>query len=110
MKTFAERAEKVLTVAYRGLHHCGEIHKQPQAWRTNHYGELNSFDGDILTRLVISAHDNCIRLTIRNSGPNMVKIVLWNRTSREGDYSERHPTIDQAIESFRINHPINEIV
>lgn len=109
MRTFEERAERVLTVACRGLHHCGDIKKSKGRWETNHYGELSTFDHDILTRLVISAHDNCVRLTIANSGPRMVKIILFERYSRAGNFSERHPTIAQAVLNFRVNHPESEI-
>ncbi len=100
-KTFEERAETVLARTYRGLHHCGDIKKSPIHWQTNHWGTLSTFDHDFLTRLVIAAHDNMIRATIQCSGPNMVKIVLHNRTCREGDYYDRHPTIEEAIQTYR---------
>jgi hypothetical protein len=64
-------------------------------------GDLSTYDYDSLTRLVIAAHDACIRVTVSSSGPNMVKITLWPRDGREGSISDRHATIEQAIETMR---------
>jgi hypothetical protein len=106
LESFSVRAERVLSTTYRGLHHCGKIKKHNEgsefeAWETNHFGGLATFDFDTLTRLVIAAHDECVRVEISASGPRMVKIYLWPRKGREGGIAERHPTIEQAIESLR---------
>jgi hypothetical protein len=104
--SFSIRAERVLSATFRGLHHCPKIKKSRagnpyEVWETNVYNDLSTFDFDLLTRLVISCHDECIRATIGSSGPGMVKIQLWPRFGREGSILLRHPTIEQAIESFR---------
>lgn len=67
-----------------------------------------TFDNDALTRLVILAHDRCIRASISNGGPHRVKVCLFQRKAREGEYHERHPTIEAAIESLRKIHPQTE--
>ena len=101
-----ERMERVLSVMFRGIHHCPEIHKyhvdtKHERWEVNTWNDLSTYDFDLLTRLVIAGHDECVRVTITNSGPRMVKIQLWPRFKREGSVTERHPTIDQAIASLR---------
>lgn len=102
LESFEKRAEKVLDTAYYGLHHCPEIKKvAADRWEVNNYGMLATADSDILTRLVISAHDQCIRVQIQSSGPRLVKIVLSPRHGRIGPFSEIHPTIEQAIEKIR---------
>ena len=105
-KPFEERAEAVLACAFYGLHHCPDIKKNPPSgefarWEVNNPGMLATFDSDCLTRLVVSAHDNCVRVSIQPSGPWMVKIVLHPRYGREGNFSRRHPTIEDAIQNIR---------
>jgi hypothetical protein len=106
----AERLEMVLSRTFRGIHHCGKIKKhcegsEHEMWETNTYGDLSTFDFDVLTRLVIAAHDECVRASVCASGPNMVKIRVWPRFGREGNISERHPTIEKAIATFRDGKP-----
>lgn len=106
IEPFEKRAEAVLECAFYGLHHCPDIKKQPASgdfarWEVNNFGMLATFDSDILTRLVVAAHDKCVRVSIQSSGPRMVKIVLHPRHGREGDFSRRHPTIEDAIAKIR---------
>jgi hypothetical protein len=97
---FEERAELVLARAFRGIHHVRRIKKLPNIWTTSAYGGLATFDFDTLTRLVIAAHDHCVRVEVTHSGPKMVKIYISQR-EREGDGFVRHPTIEEAIQTFR---------
>jgi hypothetical protein len=60
-----------------------------------------TFDCDRLTRLVILAHDQAIRVAIVSSSPGRVGFKLWKRHTREGSMHERHPTIEQAIATHR---------
>ncbi|WP_017993889.1 hypothetical protein [Rhizobium leguminosarum] len=62
---------------------------------------LATFDFDQLTRLVVGAHDNCIRLEVSPSGPRMLMLRMWPRQKRSGQMHERHPTIEEAISDFR---------
>ena len=64
-------------------------------------GGFATWDFDQLTRLVIGAHDECIRLQIAPSGPGMLSVMMWPREDREGNMSKRHPTIEQAITDYR---------
>lgn len=65
------------------------------------FNGLATFDFDGLTRLVLLAHDRCIRAEIAPSGPGMIGITLFKRPKRTGSGFERHPTIEEAIEMFR---------
>lgn len=62
---------------------------------------MATFDYDHLTKAVIMAHNWGVRLSISGSGPNMIKIALWKRHKRDGNISERHPTIEQAVEKYK---------
>jgi hypothetical protein len=62
---------------------------------------LATWDFNRLTRLVIGAHDECIRLEISPRSFRYLSIEMWPRAGREGGMAERHPTIEQAIASYR---------
>lgn len=64
-------------------------------------GGFATWDFDQLTRLVIGAHDDCIRMLISPSGPGMLCLSFWPREDREGKMAKRHPTIEEAIASYR---------
>jgi hypothetical protein len=101
-----ERIRNVLAQAFRGIHHCGKIKKYDvgtinEMWETNQYGGMATYDFDQLTRLVIAAHDECVRVEISHSGPGLIKIRLWARENRGGKFFEKHPTMEEAIKLFR---------
>ena len=102
MKMCFKEAENFFSELYFGKHHIpGKIKPFGPGWELNHYGELATFDFSMLTRLVFLAHDKCVRVSIMNSGPGMIKIVLYQRSRRDGYVFERHPTIENALKDWR---------
>jgi hypothetical protein len=100
-----EEAEKFFSEFYRGSHHIPghEVHEHGYGWMVKHdRGDLATFDFNELTRLVLMAHRDCYRASIENHGVRAFKIAIWKR-QREGGMCDRHPTIDQAIETFNAN-------
>lgn len=104
LKPFEARAEAVLACVFGGLHNCPEIKKVPGEggrWEVLCRSTLSTFDFDGMTRLVIAAHDNCVRASVMPGGPAAMKIMLHDRKGRTGNMCHRHPTLEQAIESIR---------
>lgn len=64
-------------------------------------GSLSTFDFNHLTRLVVMAHDECIRVSVEPRSFAYLAIVMHQREAREGAMHSRHPTIETAIENFR---------
>lgn len=62
---------------------------------------LATYDFDQLTRLVIGAHEECIRIEVEPHGFGYLRINMWPRKTRTGSMSERHPTIEDAVASYR---------
>jgi len=85
-----------------GFHH---IYNEVRPWgdgiQTSIYGGWSTYDFDQLTRLVVLAHDKIVRVEIGSSGPNMFRLILHKRHTREGRITEKHPTIEDAIERIR---------
>jgi len=62
--------------------------------------ELATFDGMHLTALVILCHDHCLRLSIQPRC-KALRLQFHPRQGRDGRMFERHPTIEQHIETIR---------
>lgn len=75
--------------------------------KASHY--MSTFDYSNLTKAVVLAHDRMIRFQIEPSGPRMLKFIAHKRHTREGDYCERHPTIEEAIITVREQYPCEEV-
>lgn len=98
-----EEATVFFSELYGGEHHIpkGGVKQFGTGWCVAHNrGDLATYDYDDLTRLVFMAHDKCYRVSVVAYNFNSVKIAIWKR-QREGGMSERHPTLEQAIEKFR---------
>lgn len=97
-----ECAELVADLMH-GFHHIsGKFEEWGSGIEINTtHGRLATFDFDGLTRLVVLAHDRCIRAEIRPSGPGLIKIILHKRHIREGRQSEKHPTLEDNISRIR---------
>lgn len=96
---------------WQGLSHIDNGALEKAKWSSERYIEiwtsrtLSTYDFDELTRLVFLAHDMCIRVEIRNHGPNRLKLMFHPR-KREGNIAERHPTLEQAVAKWRERNPI----
>jgi hypothetical protein len=101
MRLTKEEATAFFAALYQGEHHFpSKMQPYGEGWSMSHFGSLATFDADDLTRLVLLAHDRCIRVEVGQGGPNRLRIAIHKR-EREGRMYGRHPTIEQAISSFR---------
>lgn len=148
-KPLSSNAEKTLIIlseAFGGLHHLDsdqlEVFDYQSSWYNQYLfnGSLATFDSQILTLLVIMAHDMAVRFEIQSSkldpddeyfdrklidkqleecrSEYYPKItleeflnetrpylrLLFHERKREGDFSKRHPTIEDTISGFRANN------
>lgn len=97
------RCELVLARAFRGIHHVPQWETRERAgdgyWIKLPYA-LASYDGDALTRLVVAAHDECVRIEILPHSRAAVKVLLHPR-ERDGQVWARHPTMEAATAAAR---------
>ena len=92
----------MLCDVFYGEHHAPEVKSFGRGIRGSVYcGQMATFDFDYLTRLVVMAHDRCIRVAVMQSGPGRVGVALWKRKGRYGSINERHPTMEDAIKRIR---------
>lgn len=65
--------------------------------------QIATYDTDALTRLVVLAHDRCVRLDVSPHTFQHLRVGMWTRSCREGRLFDRHPTIEGAIAAIRGN-------
>lgn len=86
----------------RGFHH---LRAKIKPWGNGisycRTGRIATWDFAELSRLVVFAHDRCIRIEIGPAAPNRIRIIAHRRHKRDGSMMERHPTIEEHIAMLR---------
>jgi len=98
------RCLRLVDVWLEGLHHaprtiraCSVSGIELVFHRGKHFA---SFDFGDLTRLVFAAHDHCVRAEVGTAGMH-ITVMLHARARNEGATYQRHPTLEQAVASWR---------
>jgi len=104
-----EVAEAFFSDLYGGPHHIpSKLKRFGLGWAVIFHGDLASYDGDMLTRLVFMAHDHCVRASVQSGRGGRGMIAIHPRI-RAGRLMQRHPTLEEAVEQWRKFHkPIEE--
>ena len=97
MEMKKEEAEDFFIEFFKGKHHFpAKMKEWGNGWCINSLFGLATYDFDTLTRLVLMAHDKCVRVELQSAGLHGIKIILHKR-KREGSMYERHPTIEKVL-------------
>jgi hypothetical protein len=106
---------------WQGLHHIPEEAIKKCEWDNDRYivvraskydiaSQLSTFDFDMLTQLVFLAHDHCIRVDISPLNPQFLNLTFFPRQERTGGMSQRHPTVESALDRWRLTHQTSFVV
>ena len=104
MSPLGREVADILGQVWRGIYHL----RRPERfdWSNPYYieiritQELATYDGLELTALVVLCHDHAIRLSVAGCAPRTLRL-LFHKRQREGDITQRHPTIEHAVEIVR---------
>lgn len=95
-----EKVDRFLDYVFAGAHHVRSVTDKGNHYSVVPYGSLATFDGIALTKIVIASHILGLRADIENNGMRGVRILLHNRTCREGRLYERHPNGHDLIDAI----------
>lgn len=108
------KVASLLALVYRGIYHLDPTSLQKTDWSDTYViainirqGGLATVDYNELTQLVVLAHDLCIRVAIDAVAPRTLRLMFHQRT-REGSYSQRHPTLEEHAEKIRATFTIEQ--
>lgn len=115
MSPLGRKVADLLGDLFLGIYHLDNGALKRVDWSDNHhiqfilsYHELATTDWNELTKLVILCHDRLVRCSIQGCGPNRLRLLFYQRANRDGEYHERHPTIEQAIQDIRKHYELNQ--
>ncbi|MFP4345627.1 MAG: hypothetical protein ACLFU8_13110 [Anaerolineales bacterium] len=63
--------------------------------------DLSTVDNDLLTRLVVLAHDRMVRVSISGGWRSRLRLEFHKRDRREGAIWERYPTLEDHSAAIR---------
>ena len=92
-----------------GLHHLYAGTLLAIDWANTHHltvdlgwTNLSTFDTDVLTVLVVRAHDLMLRVSIEPLDAKYLRLVFHLRTQRRGDVGKRMPTMERHLKQIRM--------
>lgn len=108
MSPFGEEVADLLGQVYAGIYHIQDEVLHPRAEWSNAnrieivvYGDLSTYDFDILTKLVVLCHDHAIRFTVAPASNKHLRLLFHRRQRESKHISERHPTLEDAAQGIR---------
>lgn len=104
------RVERILAFVYDGIYHIArEARHQRVEWdnewrievvvHQGTFGGLSTYDMDRLTRLLLVAHEERVRVTIEAAAPRYLRLVFHPR-KESGRLYERHPSMSDVISKY----------
>lgn len=105
MSEFGKLVADILGQAFLGIYHI-ERRLRNVDWsddryiRVPYHGGLATTDGNELTRLVLLAHDSCVRFEIEPCNMQYVYLTFTPRKRAES-MMENHPTMEEHVAKIR---------
>lgn len=105
-----EEAIEFFAEFFRGKHHIpAKLKENGYGWEVSTTTDLSTYDFDRLTRLVLLAHRNAIRVSLDNGGPRRMKIIIHKRLhNREERMARRHPSLLDLCDMAEALLPVSE--
>jgi hypothetical protein len=106
LSPFGENVADLLGEWVQGIYHLNHKMLSKVDWiddryiSINYWGDLSTYDGNGLSRLVFLAHWFCIRVEIDPCNFQYIKISFSPR-ERGGDIYKNHPKLDEAVDHFK---------
>lgn len=118
LSPLGEVAADILGVLYRGCHHIDDGALERVRWDNPRYisivlfeTDIATFDFNMLTNIVFLAHWLAVRISIKPKSHRYIE-MLFHQRKRTGEFSQRHPSLDDAVIQFKelmANYGIEEV-
>lgn len=115
MSPLGEAVADLLGELVFGIYHIDARRLLAVDWSCNHHiiislhlNGFSTYDYNTLTRLVFLAHHMAIRVEVNPCNFNYIELMFHQR-ERNGNISQRHPTLAQAVQMFSESVTIPEV-
>lgn len=102
----------LLGYAFAGLYHMDEDALERAQWDNDRFIEIDliprdmsTYDFNLLTVIVLLAHDLCIRVSVSAQFRGVLRLGFWPRR-RTGGMAQRHPTLEDHVAEIRSGYTI----
>ena len=95
------RCWRALSWLVGGDHHIDHrVYECGRGIETTMSGEAATWDGSLLTQMVLIAHCDAVRVSVDGrGGPKRYKLMIHPREHGREEWSRLHPTLDDLIEA-----------
>lgn len=114
MSPLGEAVANLLDNVFVGIYHLDDNKLRKVDWGDTYVvcvqlscQSLSNFDNNNLTKLVVLAHDYCLRLDISARTVRTLELMFHAR-QRQGDLMRRMPTMEQHLEIIRRYYPAKD--
>ena len=84
-----------------GDHHLGgPVYECGYGIEVSFAGDVATYDGDVMTRMVLIAHFEAVRFSLGNGGPYRLKLQAHPREHGHASLAKRHPTLDDLAKEI----------
>jgi hypothetical protein len=84
-----------------GDHHLGgPVYECGYGIQVSYLGDVATYDGDVMTRMVLIAHAEAVRFSLGNGGPHRLKLEAHPREHGHDSWAKRHPTLDDLAKEI----------
>jgi len=101
---FTLKALEVVNFSFGGMHHVHAPKWDHGCLRFCIYGGVSTWDRDSMTRLVVAAHRECVRVEVHPHTFRLLKVTVSRRLSTvdAGDLpiALSHPTLNEHLEKL----------
>lgn len=108
MSPLGGAAADLLGDIYLGIYHLSFAALAKVDWTATElvsvtlYGNMATYDDDLLTKIVTLSHDRMLRVEIQAAAPNYLKLMISQRTTREpGRCWLQMPTLEDHVALLR---------
>jgi hypothetical protein len=114
LSPFGEEVANLLGELYDGIYHLPEVTLKTlgkRDWSDERYISIvvpddnySTYDGSLLTRLVLLCHDRCIRCEVEAARNGFLRLVFSKRDRMEKGFSTYHPFLEETVANWRKEH------
>jgi len=96
---FAQKVELFIDFVFGGKHHTRKVIDHEFWFEVKFHQDVATWDGNIMTRIVVASHDLGLRASIDANGLRGLKLMLHNRKQRDTIICG-HPTLEEHLEKI----------